>query len=325
MSRGIPVFVWTDVDVSSGSVWIQLRRTFVMEFQKLVAIDWSGAKSSGRKIQVAEYDPASNQVSLLNPTGGINWTRNRVWAEFLGENANDGGVLIGFDFAFAYPYCDACPYCDMGAYFPGHPQTPGSVAALWAKVDEICHPAPNFYGGPFYLQQDALFADYLLYQTYTGHRYQRRFRQTDQACQNAGLGNISSVFQCVGAVVGVGSIAGMRLLHRIASENAAQVWPFCGKPASRGTTVVEIYPARFLNCAGVHNPGIAVDKQVKDALKHYGVVLSANSKNQDFTEDERDALVSVAGMKWWLSQKGISAWSVADQSCVMYEGWIFGI
>ena len=290
-----------------------------MEFEKLVAIDWSGAERSGRRIQVAEYDPTTNQVSLLNPPVGINWTRNRIWTEFLDENANDGTALIGFDFAFAYPYCD------VGAYFPGHPQTPGSVTALWAKVNKICHGEANFYGGPFYLQQEALFADYLLYQTYTGDRYRRRFRQTDRACQNAGLHNISSVFQCVGAVVGVGSIAGMRLLHRIASENAAQVWPFCGEPPSRGTTVVEIYPARFLNCAGVVDPGISRDRQVEEALRYYGVGLSSKSKNQGFTGDERDALVSVAGMKWWLSHRGISAWSVADPGCIMYEGWIFGI
>ena len=290
-----------------------------MNFEKLVAIDWSGARNSRKKIQVAEYDTTTNQVSLLNPPRGINWTRNSIWEEFLDENPTDGAVLVGIDFAFAYPYCD------VRAYFPGHPQTPGSVTCLWAKVDEICHREPNFYGGPFYLQREALFADYLKYQRYTGCRYQERFRRTDIVCQNAGLRHISSVFKCVGATVGVGSIAGMRLLHRIASNDAAHIWPFCGKPASQGTTVVEIYPARFLKYAGVVDAGIPVDQQVADALRYYCVVLSANSKNQNFTGDERDALVSVAGMKWWLSHRGISAWAVADLSCIMYEGWILGI
>ena len=35
-----------------------------MEFRKIVAIDWSGAKNSGKKIQVAEYDPHKNLVTL---------------------------------------------------------------------------------------------------------------------------------------------------------------------------------------------------------------------------------------------------------------------
>ena len=36
-----------------------------MEFEKIVAIDWSGAENSGRKIQVAEYDPRKNLVTLV--------------------------------------------------------------------------------------------------------------------------------------------------------------------------------------------------------------------------------------------------------------------
>lgn len=199
-----------------------------MEFEKLVAVDWSGARNPGRKIQVAECDPATNQVSLLNPPQGINWTRRMIWKTFLEKNLDDGTVLIGFDFAFAYPYCDE------QAYFPGHPQTPGSVTSLWAKVDGICNHELGFYGGPFYLQSQALFAGYLLYQTYTGPKYRERFRQTDESCRDAGLHSISSVFKCVGATVGAGSVAGMRLLHGIAWNEAAQIWPFCGKPASRG-------------------------------------------------------------------------------------------
>ena len=305
--------------VSDGSVWIQVEKTFAMEFERLVAIDWSGAKSSSKKIQVAAYEPATNQVSLLYPRRGINWTRSKIWGEFFEENPGDGAGVIGFDFAFAYPYCDE------RAYFPGHPQSPGSVTCLWAKVDELCPCEPDLYGGPFYLERQALFADYLMYQRYTGCMYQERFRKTDRVCQDAGLHNISSVFKCVGATVGIGSVAGMRMLHRIDSNEAAQIWPFCGKPASRGTTVVEIYPARFLNCAGVANAEISPEQQVVDALRYYGVALSANCKNQNFTKDERDALVAVAGMKWWLSQRGTLAWSVADSSCAMNEGWIFGI
>ena len=289
-----------------------------MEFEKLVAIDWSGARDERGKIQVAEYDPTTNQVSLLNPGRGINWTRSNIWKEFFDGSPSDREVVIGFDFAFAYPFCD------VGAYFPDHPQTPSSVTSLWAKVDEICHGESNFYGGLFYLQREAIFADYLLYQSYRGHRYQERFRQTDIACQNAGLRNISSVFKCVGPAVGVGSIAGMRLLHKIASDNAAHIWPFCGNPTSPGSTVVEIYPARFLKYAGVANAGISIEQQVKDALRYYGVILSPNSKNHNFTGDERDALVSVAGMKWWLSHRGTSAWLVASPIGIMYEGWIFG-
>ena len=290
-----------------------------MEFEKIAAIDWSGAKNPRRKIQVEEYDPRKNLVTLVRPPRGTNWTRKDIWDKYFDKDSNEGLVLIGIDFAFAYPYCD------KGAYFPGHRQTPPNVTSLWAKVDVICRNEPNFYGGPFYLQRTALFADYLKYQYYKVREYKERFRQTDEACKLAGLNHISSVFKCVGPAVGIGSIAGFRLLHKIKSTNVAHIWPFCGKPASSGTTVVEIYPARFLKCAGVYKLGYSNQRQVKDALKCYGVLLSPKLKNCNFTDDERDALVSAAGMKWWLSRKGSSAWSAAGRSCAMYEGWIFGI
>lgn len=290
-----------------------------MEFEKIVAIDWSGAENSGRKIQVAEYDPRKNLVSLVRPLRRKNWTRQRVWDKYFNNASSKGLVLIGIDFAFAYPYCNE------GAYFPGHRQTPPDVTSLWTQVNEICRNERNFYGGPFYKSRAALFADYLKYQTYEGCEYRERFRQTDEACRLEKLDHISSVFKCVGATVGVGSVAGFRLLHKINSKDAAHIWPFCGNPATSGTTLVEIYPARFLKCAGVYRSGNSCQQQVKDALAFYSIRLSPELKNRSFTGDERDALVSAAGMKWWLSQRGSLAWSAAGRTCIMYEGWIFGI
>ena len=290
-----------------------------MEFKKIVAIDWSGAKSSHKKIQVAEYDPRKNLVTLVPPLRRTNWTRQGVWDKYFKNGSKGGPVLIGIDFAFAYPYCK------KGAYFSGHCQTPPGVTSLWAQVDKICSNESNFYGGPFYIPCSALFADYLKYQTYEGRKYRELWRQTDDACKRAGLDSISSVYKCVGATVGVGSVAGFRLLHKIHSKGAAHIWPFSGRPATSGTTLVEIYPARFLKCAGVYKDGNSNQQQVTDALKFHNIQLSPELKNCDFEADERDALISAAGMKWWLSQNGALAWSATGYSCAMFEGWIFGI
>lgn len=289
-----------------------------MDFERIVAIDWSGAKKPGRKIQVAEYRPSDNNVTLVSPRQGVNWTRDKVWEQYFGENCNEL-VLVGIDFAFAYPYCD------VQAYFPGHTETPRDAISLWARVDAICDEQPDLYGGKFYKHYNAKFADYLKYQTYEGHKYRKRFRQTEKACKNSGLAP-SDVFRCVGASVGVGSVAGFRFLHKIMTENAAHIWPFCGKPPFSDSTLVEIYPARFLERAGVYRSKDSKFKQVTNALNHYDVRLSPKLENRScFTGDERDALVSAAGMKWWLDCKGPSAWEVAGQSCAMHEGWIFSI
>ena len=288
-----------------------------MEFGRIVAIDWSGAKSPEKRIQVAEYLPGKNIVTLVPPPRKSKWTRTMVWDQYFGGDSIES-ALIGIDFAFAYPYCD------KGAYFPGHPQTPPNVTSLWAEVDAICADRPDFYGGPFYLTEKAKFSDHLMYQEYTGPKYRERFRQTEVACKCAGI-DPKDVFKCVGPTVGVGSVAGFRFLSKIKTENVAHIWPFCGEPAPSGTTVVEIYPSRFLNCAEVYlNKGSNLD-QVKAALKYYDVCLSPDLTDRDFTGDERDALVSAAGMKWWLNCKGPSAWEAVERSCAMYEGWIFGI
>ena len=113
------------------------------------------------------------------------------------------------------------------------------------------------------------------------------------------------------------------------TRSAPKMLPTFGRsvvtPATSGTTLVEIYPARFLECAGVYRSGNSGQQQVKDALAFYNICLSPELENRSFTDDERDALVSAAGMKWWLSQRGSLAWSGASRTCTKYEGWIFGI
>ena len=100
-------------------------------FEKCVAIDWSGAENPRRtkKIQVAEYDSHTHNVSLVLPcskTSKGRWSRAEVF-EYVRCLAAEKRVLIGFDFAFAYPHCD------KGEYFPGEITSPPDVQHLWQK------------------------------------------------------------------------------------------------------------------------------------------------------------------------------------------------
>ena len=290
-----------------------------LQFHKIVAIDWSGAKDPRKKIQVAECDTSTNIATLADPPNGTRWRREDIWERYFRNNSEKGPLLIGFDLAFAYPFSD------RRAYFPGSTLTPSNVRRLWETVNALSRNVPDFYGGPFYLNQGAGLTDYLLYQTYRGSRYEERFRLTDRVCQKAGLINISSVFKCVGASVGVGSLAGMRLLHQVQRKSSAHIWPFCNSPSSCGTTVVEIYPALFLHRAGVLKSASSCQQQVNYAFKRYEVTLSSKLRDSSLTGDERDALVSVAGMKGWLCKGGKSPWTIAYPNSARFEGWIFGI
>ena len=299
-----------------------------VRFRKFVAIDWSGAVRpiNTPKIQVAEYIPATGIMNLVDPpNGGLGnrWSRTNV-VDYVQQTVNavdEGPVLIGFDFAFAYPYCD------QGAYFPGvdavaPPQNP---QALWATVEQWCNGVGNFYGARFFrdCNPPSPYRQFYHYPNFTGNRYQRRLRITDNAA--AVLPN--SVFNCIGAAdVGTGSVAGMRVLHeflaRVQDGKMApiSIWPFDANGAPAQSTVVEIYPRVFLNhAAGGGNPPAA--NNLPALCAHFGAAL-ANPPAAP-TNDQRDALVSAAGMGWF-TQQGQVAWQV-PACAAEHEGWIFGV
>lgn len=293
-----------------------------MTFEKFVAIDWSGAEDplDKKKIQVAEYDPADCTVSLVPPPPDAPkgaWNRTDVF-KYVRCMAGEKGVLIGFDFAFAYPYCD------KSAYFPGASESPTDYQHLWEKAEAVCSPAENFYGGPFYKDPKAPFFEFYFYfdssVTREGKKYENRLRATDKRAKDARL-NPSSVFKCGGgSQVGPGSVAGMRFLLKVRRETEASIWPFDEARIPNGPTLVEIYPRLFLNRAAKGAGVRPTRNNIKKFLAHYGATLKGASAVS--TDDERDAVISAAGMGWFAKKE--STWA-GPTDAAKYEGWIFGV
>ena len=285
-----------------------------MPFEKYVAIDWSGSRRPRLtpKIQVAEYDPADRTVAIVrSPFANGRWSRAGVF-EQMQRWFDEHSVLIGFDFAFAYPYAD------RGAYFPCGPPPPADVRQLWATVERVCGPDDNFYGGPFYRGPASPFRHFHLCHDCRGANYEERFRVTDQRAVNAAGRHPSSVFRCVGPnQVGPGSVAGMRFLHWVHQEQIATIWPF--DPPDR-TTMVEIYPRLFLNHAEIIRSNPPDPATVAELVECYGATL--RGAPEQWTDDERDALVSAAGMGWFANQP--PTWQ-APTHAATHEGWIFGV
>lgn len=217
-----------------------MTTTTAGRFEKFIGIDWSGAQGPRMKrLKVAACVPGRSVPKLVLAPNGRNWRRDEL-VDWIIEEANQGRILVGADFAFAYPYCD------RKAYFPEHPESPKSVVALWQAVDSICHDGPNFYGGPFYKDQTAPFSNYLLYQKYRGPYFDNnRMRITEQACEL--FTRPTSPFKCVGPdQVGSGSAAGMRALHFITANysDILTIWPFNSLSQNK-STLVEIFPRLF--------------------------------------------------------------------------------
>jgi hypothetical protein len=291
-----------------------------MEFDSFVAIDWSGSRSLTHGIQIAECEPGSGPPRLVHPMNRTKWRRSEVRDWIVSRIAEKGRLLVGFDFAFAYPFCD------RKGYFPGHPDSPCSARSLWNAVETICSAAPDLYGGPFYTSAGSPFANHLCYQRYTGNMFEgSRMRQTEIVCKRMGA-KPSSVFKCVGpGSVGAGSVAGMRLLHFFSKTHEPNVciWPFQTNCSGK-SLLVEIFPSHFYAIAGCQPPQWQDRDTVNKVLEWFnsdGLPLIENLR----LKDQADALVCAAAMRFF--SKKSEAWEPAemDDYTRRLEGWIFGV
>lgn len=277
---------------------------------RFIGIDWSGAENPGRGIQMAECSKGDSVPEIVSNNGKSSWRRMEVLNWLIQRHNNGERFVAGFDFAFAYPYCD------MGAYFPEHRNTPRNVESLWNLVDSICNPG-DFYGGPFY--KPPPFCGYLLYQTYTGWNYKDRMRITDNLCS----GNPTSVFQCLGAEsVGIGSIAGMRMLHHIKTNlnKDFQIWPF-EKENNGRSVIVEIYPTLFYRLAGQNTRN---HETMNNALKYFcSDPLPSDQKVK--SKDEIDAIISAAAIRHLAGNHNTWQPATLSEDARKFEGWIFGV
>lgn len=290
-------------------------------FEKFIGIDWSGAKGPClKKLQVAVCKPGGSLPELHPPPKGKHWHRDEL-VDWIIKEANQRRILMGADFAFAYPYCD------KNAYFPGHHESPESALALWQKIDSICRDERHFYAGRFYKTKDAPYSMYLLYQKYKGPDYdnnRHRLRTTEQACKNMGT-LPTCTFKCVGPdQVGSGSAAGMRVLHFLATNHSGtiSIWPFDSVSQSR-STLVEIFPRLFFAIAGRNPQNWKVNDTMNAVLKHFG----SEPLMQDVTkysEDEIDAIVSAAALRALSCHMEFWNPESLDEETRRFEGWIFG-
>lgn len=294
-----------------------------MAYDRYIAIDWSGGKERlNTGIQVAEFAPANRTVSLMpSPERGSSgiWCRAEVLKQ-LKCWVKENRVLIGFDFAFAYPYCDE------GEYFPCQPGSPINVRHLWNTVERICSTDGHFYGGRFY-GVGSQFRDFYRVrdqqnQPIEGCHYQKkRYRATERKNIANGFRDPFSVFDCYGiGQVGTGSLAGMRFLRKVRKQTNARIWPFDQTNGHR-STLVEIYPTLFRAHAGISDNDEPNDETREKFRDCYGANLEYPRENWR-SKDERDALVSAAGMAWFARQP--ETWQ-APTLAAKYEGWIFGV
>jgi guanosine-3',5'-bis(diphosphate) 3'-pyrophosphohydrolase len=228
---------------------------------RVLAIDWSGAKSGARrKIWLAE----ARSGELVRLESGRN--RLEMAEHLLDEMERDPRLLVGLDFAFSLP----------AWFLRDHDLT--TAKELWQLADreaeawlEEC--APPFWGRPGRTKPDL----------------PSHFRRTDASMQPVGGIRPKSPFQIGGGgAVGTASLRGMPMLQRL-SAAGYRVWPF---DRAEPPAVVEIYP-RLLTGLVVKSSAKAradyVDARLPElSVRHRKIAASS--------EDALDAAVSAVVM-----------------------------
>lgn len=286
-------------------------------FSQFAAIDWSGARGLRQRGIALAVASGRATPELVRP--GHVWSRAEVLDWLEGVAASDADMLIGFDFSAAFAFAD------LGEYFPLWADSPADLPALWSLVERLTAADPHYEVGGFLVHPEArrhfrhgrgdvgdLFAP--------GTGRLRVVEQHQRATKQAA--SVSN-FNLVGAAqVGKASLAGMRLLHRLAGR--IPLWPLDPVPA-RGPMLVEIYTSLAARAAGVP----AGRSKIRDAaaLDTALAVLGSppTSRTGAISDHASDALLTAAWLRAIAGDGTHWAPAPLTDALARTEGWTFGI
>ena len=176
-------------------------------------------------------------------------------------------------------------------------------------IDKYNNDKYNFYGGNICSTHP--YSEY--YNSYfkRGIRFQSRRRVTEILAKK--ICSPSPTFNCVGpGAVGTGSLAGMRVLNLLKKD--INIWPF-NNPENSKSTLVEIFPTFYFKSCQIKPEkdfGYSIEK-INVGLKVYGAKpISKKIRFYGPDQDEADALISVAAMKFFSKIK--RSWKVPIES-----------
>lgn len=286
-------------------------------FGRFACIDWSGARGERLPgIAVAECEGGDGAPRIVLPPGGRFWSRMDAFGWLAAHAMAGADIMIGIDFSPAFPFAD------RGAYFPGLPDPPADARALWADVERRAAADPHLAATSFVA--DPARAPCFRLGAVTGERFHApgrngRLRLVEQ---RAASGRPTSAFNLVGAAqVGLSSLTGMRLLHRL--QGRVPVWPFDPVPRE-GPLIVEIYTSIAARQALPGRRGTKM-RTIEALNQGLAALGSAPCPGAGPIDDHRsDALLTAA----WLRRAAADPllWRPEGMAAVRAtEGWTFGV
>jgi len=286
-----------------------------VEFDSFIAIDWSGAARAYKGIAVAVCRGGRAAPSLVRGRGAY-WTREET-AEWLMERLRaKERLLIGFDFAFGFPYEDT-------GYLDGRAQGVDDIFALWALIEARSAGDADFGCSRFV--DDPQFAHLFWKAGPKPKGWIERKRRAEHACTAATKTRPDTLYKLLHSKqVGKASITGMRVLNhlRTARGKSVAIWPF---DAPRTFTIVEIYPTMFRKLATGSIAKLRSVAGLNSALAAFDSRPFPVAGGMDVSDHETDALISAAGLR--CIARSPAVWTRAELTLpqVRREGWIFGV
>ena len=266
---------------------------------RVVAVDWSGARSGERrKIWLAEV--CAGRVERLVD----GWSREQVTEELVRivqrAAAQGERVIVGLDFSFGFPVW----YARMHGWSSGR-----EVWRAWTaeRVEHtLTEPEFPFWGRGQNRRKPAVLHE-------AGDTPPLRVTELSVGPRPF------SVFQLVGAgAVGPGSLRGMATLRAL-SDAGACVWPFDHDDGGAGAVVLEIWPRLYAPKVVKSNPDARV--------VHVRGLLARSDSPRAFvkavrsSDDAFDALVGALAL--WEAGSQLEALGAAANDDIRLEGCIW--
>jgi hypothetical protein len=295
------------------------------QFDRFIGIDWSGAASrSGQRVYVAEAHRQGSRITLHSVTrardrGAVeDYLRGAplepapAWQDWPAPGPLDGRArrLVALDFAFGFPAAFEHPEADgtwswedLGRWAAALDGGNGSLAPIRRAIAEDPHLARQFRIG-------------------AGGPSTRVLRATDREAPC----RAESVFHLIGpSQVGIGSITGIAMLHRLRADEGLAVWPFdsADRIDRARAVLVEIFPRMWL-AAGCRKNELPERARQLDAWRHDGVAFRSDAELAAASSgDALDAAAAAIGAA--RSCQRLPTTDAVPEEARHREGWIAGV
>jgi hypothetical protein len=298
------------------------------QFERFIGIDWSGAAArSGQRIYVAEaHRQGGSRITLQSVVrardrdaveiylrGGL-LQHAPAWEDWPGPVPLDrrSRRIVALDFAFGFPAAFQHPGADGEWTWPdlaswADSLDSGNGGAALQTVRRAIEDAPEL-AGQFRLRG--------------GQTARMHLRVTDRHATS----RPESVFHLIGpSQVGIGSITGIAMLHRLRGVEGLAVWPF--DPPERidsaGAVLVEVFPRMWLD-TGLRKTELPERVRQLDAWRRAGVTFSNTAELAVASSgDALDAAAAAIGAA--RSCETLPAPAVVPDEARRQEGWIVGV